>query len=282
VLRKRLAMERTPLHRFRVRLARTADDYESAFRLVQASYVALGIDHALTRHLRMTSQHVLPEAWVLLAEEGGLLVGTMTVTLDSPARLPLDADYPSELDALRTAGARLCEFGTLAVVERRRHSGVSNLLNMAAVTIATQRLQATHLVAGVHPTAIEFYRAAYHFEQLGPAKGHANLEAPVAGMVSDLAVFHRFLEKAFPTPLPTGSLAADHFFGVPLPCIELPPGDHVELLRWKLSREVFQELFNRRTNHLATLDEKTRRYLEQFRSPTTLHDYQRPRLVKAS
>jgi hypothetical protein len=270
LLRQKLRMEHTPLDAFRVRLARTADDYEGVFRLVQATYVATGIADVLESTLRITPQHVLPEAYVLMAHEGERLVGTMTVTLDSPALLPLDKDYPDELDALRAAGGRLCELGSLAIVERCRHRGVMNLLSMAAFTLATSKLEASHVVIGVNPRAFDHFRATYQFAHLGQAKRHAQLVAPVVGLVTDLGTLQAFLRRVYPTPLATGTQVADHFFGAALPCIDLPAGAHGELARWKLSREVFREVFLRRSNHLETLDARTQEYLERARTPTTL------------
>lgn len=270
LIRRKLALEHTPLHRFRVRLARTVDDYEGAFRLVQATYVAIGIENVLSSTLRITPQHVLPEAYVLLVEERGQLVGTMSLTLDSPAGFPLDQDYPEQLNALRAQGARLCEVGSLAVVQRCRHAGVTNLLNLAGYLVVTQKLKASHVVMGVNPKATEHYRAMYDFHPLGGAKDHAALTAPVAGLVNDLSTFEDFMRRSYPKPLQTGALAADHCFGLPLPCVDFPEGGHEELTRWKLSREVFQELFLRRSDRLATLDERTQEYLQQMRSPRTV------------
>lgn len=278
--RRKAALERTPLTRFKIRLAQSVEDYEGAFRLVQAAYVARGIENVLASALRITPQHVLPESYVLLAEEGTHLVGTMTVTLDSPATLPLDKDYTEELQVLRAAGARLCEFGSLAIVERCRSSGVAILLSMAGFTIASQKLKATDVVVGVNPGAEAHYRALYDFQLLGGARTHAQLVAPVVGLKTHLATLERFLERHFSLPLQDGSLVSEPFFGGGLRCIDLPAGSHDELIRWKLSREVFQELFMRRTDRVASLDERTQQHLSQLRSPNTVPGMRRgPRLV---
>lgn len=271
--RRKLAIEETPLGRFRVRLAHTVEDYEGAFRLVQAAYVARGIENVFASTLRITPQHVLPEAYVLIAEEGTKLVGTMTVTLDSPALLPLDKDYPAELQGLRDAGERMCEFGSLAVVERCRNSGVTTLMNMAALTIASQTLRASRVVIGVNPGAVAHHRATYAFRLLGESKNHAQLVAPVRGMVMDLDALEGFLRKKFTKPLRDGTPFAAACFGATLSCIDLPRGSHRELIRWKLSREVFQELFLRRSDRLESLDERTQRHLEAFRTPRTMSKF---------
>lgn len=268
-LRRRVMMEHTPLNRFQVRLAQNADEYWGAFRLVQSAYVAAGIENALSDAVRILPQHVLPEAYVLIATEGDQLVGTMTVTFDSPAGLPLDKDYPTQINDLRAQKLRLAEFGSLAVVERCRHSGVNNLMIMAAFTLATRPLAADRVVIGVNPGATDHFRACYHFDLLGGAKTHAALVAPVTGLVTNLHTLKAFLRSAYPMPLSNGALPVEHFFGEPLSCITLPEGTHEELVRRKLSREVFQELFLRRTDRIATLDATTRDYLELLRTPGT-------------
>lgn len=281
LIRRKVAMESTPLDRFTVRIAHTVDCYEGAFRLVQSAYIAKGIESVLASTLRITPQHVLPEAYVLIAELRGQLVGTMTVTLDSPAGLPLEKDYPEALAPMRAMGRRLCEFGSLAIAERYRNQGVANLLNMAAFTIASQKLNADRIVLGVNPVAVDYYRAMYNAAPFGGPKGHAQLSAPVAGLTIDREGGYEFLCRAYPRRMPTGYLAADHFFGAPLPCIEMPEGSHAELTRWKLSREVFQELFLRRSNRIETLDENTREHLGHMRSPHTVSGYKPSHLVLA-
>lgn len=272
LIRRKARVERADLDAYVVRVARTVPDYESAFSLVRTAYVFLGIESLASPPLRMTDQHVLPEATVLVASEGAGVVGTMTVTADSDAGLPLDKDYKTELDALRRQGARLAEFGSLAIVARCHHTGVTTLMNIAAIRIAREYDRATHIVMGVHPKAAPVYRALWGFQPLGTTKTHANLKAPVASMVLELATLEAFLRRVHTQPMKSGWLPADHFFGARLPCIHLPPdgmsGD--DLVRWQLPREVFRELFLRRSQLLEKLPEPTRKYLETRRSKQTL------------
>lgn len=274
--RKRLAFEQLPSGRFTIRLARSVADYDGCFRLVQAAYVARGIADVAGDVVRITPQHLLPEAYVLLAEEGEQLVGTMTVTLDSPAELPLDNDYGSALATLRGQALRLCEVGSQAVVERCRGADVAALMCFAAFNIASQKLRADRIVIGVNPSAVYHLRAAFGFQPLGPARHHAQLVAPVVGLQCNLHTLYDFLEAGFPRLLRTGLSVAEHCFGAPLPCIDLPQGSHAELMRWKMPREVFQRLFGGNSDRLRLLEPRARRHLEQLRSPTTVGHYQCP------
>lgn len=253
MLRRKAAFHRTPLDRYQVRVARTAREYEDAFRLVQLSYVYQGIARVDENELRITKQHLLPEATVLVAYEGDNLVGTMTVTLDSAAALPLDKDYPRELNALRQSGARLVEYGSLAVIERCWHTGVTDLMNILAYSLATGPLCASHVVIGVHPRVTDFYRAVYDFAPLAGARHHATLAAPVAGMVQDLSRFRSFLQRHFRAPMQSGHRPVEHFFGRPLSGTATLPLhlDIDALARWKMPSEVFQEVFVRRRSRAS-------------------------------
>lgn len=270
--RARSRLYETPFDRFTVSAARSAADYREAFRLVQVAYAWLGIETVTGPTMRISPQHVLPEATVLIArDEAQRMVATMTVTLDSAAGLPLDKDYPEALAALRRPGRRLVEYGSLAVVQRCKRSGVSTLLSMAAHALATNHLGATHVVMGVHPKAAPIYRAVYDFAPLGPPRAHATLEAPVQGMVQDLATVEAFFQRHFPGKTALGRPLCRHYFvdGLP-PCITLPPeGDLEQLARWKMPREVFRELFVDSSDRLETLDEETRKQLDHWRSPKT-------------
>ena len=114
-----MQLHRTPLDRFQLRIAHTAEEYDAAFRLTQAGYVFQGIaDISRSNEHRIAPQHLLPESLVIVAYEATSLLAPMTVFADSPAGLPLEKEYPEALDALRGAGHTLVEWGALAIVRR--------------------------------------------------------------------------------------------------------------------------------------------------------------------
>lgn len=282
VMRNKAGFYRVQPNRFHVRVARSAEDYKLAFRLVQVSYVAEGIEPLGPVGLRIVEQHVLPESTVLLAYEGSSVVATMTVTLDSPAGLPLDSEYGAELAALRDNGDRLVEFGAFSVVRRCQGSGVAQMLCLAASRIALHEQNASGLpnadriVIGVHPKVGDFYRAVWGFQCLGTAKAHSELKAPVLGLSVHGRELHQHVERHFPKPMYTGVRPADHVFdGPPVPGLELPGplSDDPALVRWKMSREVFRELFFEQSDRISTLSDATRRYVLQRRSRQTCPDF---------
>lgn len=242
-IRWRVRFHETPLDRYQIRIARSAAEYDQALRLVHASYVYQGLESVRANEVRLTPQHLLPQATVILAYEGEQLVGTMTVTADSPAGLPLDKDYPEEMAQLRKSGARIVEYGSLTVVQRCWHSGVTNLMNIAAYRIATEQHHATHTVVGVAPRAMPVYRALFNFRVFGGQKHHVQLVSAMYGLVQDMAAAPAFVRRHFSRPMRSGHLPIAHFSGLPLPCIDLPRGLTLpEFVAWKRSSDVVREM----------------------------------------
>lgn len=277
LLRRAARLHAVSTDKYSVRLATTAQEHRDAYALVHTAYAYQGIELVTANPLRVTPQHLLPEANVLVAYEGEVLVGTMTVFHDSPAGLPLDKDYGQQIDLLRAQGHTLVEYGALAVVERCWHTGVTTLLNIAAHWLSVNLLQASHCVIGVHPKAARWYQAIYKFERLGQAQAHAQLRAPVIGLKQDLAQSQRHLDRCYRKQMENGIRLCDAFQHLGIACVQLPRQLNA---RHKLSREVFQELFIERSDQLARLDPVTRAYLEEWRTPETL--VERPARVSSA
>lgn len=272
IIRHRARFDRIALDRFSIRVARTLEEYESAFRLVHISYAYLGIEPMRPVDLRVTEQHALREAIVLVAYEAGQPVGTITVTGDSPAGLPLDADYPMELSDLRSSGTRLAEIGSFAVVGRCRHSGVALLLALAATRVAFRTLSASHIVLGINPHASRMYRAIWGFEPLGAPRDHASLRAPVAGHVVSRERLLSHVRTHFPRPMASGKVAEAHLMnGPPLPCVSVPNDSlNPDLSEFKMPREVFRALFINDGERWSRLSANTRAHVKRQRTEETL------------
>lgn len=273
LIRRKARLHETPLDKFEIRVAHTTQEHEDAFRLVNVAYIFGGIEALKNApNLKITPQHVLPESTILVAYEDDRPVGTLTVTLDSRAGLCLDNDYHEELEALRQRGCRLVEYGSFAVVKRCQGRGVNVLLNIAAQYLAVNVLKATHCVVGVHPKAEPIYRALFNFEPLGPVQRHAELNAPVRGLVQDIGAFPAFSKRHHPRPLASGFTFGEHCYEVLPSCIPLPPFENnQQFARWKLPRSVFRELFISRSNRLETLKTSVRLHLTSSRSQQTLY-----------
>lgn len=276
VLRRRARIHDVPLDRFKVKLARSADELEDAFKLLHDAYVERGLERPREGAMRITPQHVLAESLVFVVYEDSQAIGTMTMTKDSPVGLPLDKDYPQELAGLRERGD-VAEFGSFAVSRKWRYAGVPVLLSMTAHWVVRNIFRASYCAIGVNPACEGYYRAVYNFSALGPRQCHAELSAPVVGLHHETRQFEHFCKKHFRIPMQSGRLPHEHFcFELP-ECVDIPAsvcaGDAAGL---KLTRRAFREFFIQRTKQIYSLDPETRRYLKSQRSPETLHPTHTP------
>lgn len=263
-IRRKAAMNSLPMQRFRLVVAQTAEQYRDAFRLLQVGYVFEGIEPVSGRALRISEHHVLRESTVVLAYEGRQVVGTMTVTLDSPGGLPLERDYQAEIAALRGQPCtRLAELGSFAIVRRCWNSGVAQLLGIACVQLGV-RQRTNQFVIGVHPKAGEVYSALYGFTQMGKVRPHCSLKAPVVGLQVDSARLEAHWRRHY-RPLPDGTcLAACIFRCAPMPCFALPRDVcSRRFTRRKMPSGVFQQIFGRESDRLETLSDPVRTHLER-------------------
>ncbi len=275
LIRRKAQLHAIDVDRFEIRLARTAQEYEDAFRLVHVGYVFQGIEPLKTVDLRMTEQHVLPEASVLVAYEGRQIVGTISVTKDSPAGLPFDKDYPEELEALRRTGARISEIGSLAVVRRCWHTSLMPLLGMAAARLGFRVHDSSHEVIGIHPKAAPFYRALFHFHALGAARSHAELTAaPVIGMVHERDATRAHMIRHYRRPMDkaNGIMPVEYSFAPTTPRGLYLPEDipAEEWPRFKMSRDVFRQIFVERSNRVIELSQRTSSHLRSQRTEETI------------
>lgn len=94
--------------RVRVQLARTKEEYEQAFRLMQAGRKELGLDSA-EAELWVTKQHALPSTNIIVALNGNNVVGAITLFGESAFRLPLEEQ--ADLSPFRESlNGRIAEF----------------------------------------------------------------------------------------------------------------------------------------------------------------------------
>lgn len=271
--RRKAALTSLPHGRFTLRFARTLAEYEDAFRLVYVSYASLGIERPSREGLRMADHHSLSEAKVITAYEADRVVGTITVTFDSPAGVPLDAEVPAHLVEMRKRGYQLAEIGSLAVVQRCRRGGVSQLLSLAALRVAFGLGRASHAVIGVNPRAAAFYRGVWGFDVFGGEHDHPDLHAPVATLLISRDRLFEHSRRHYRRACPSGRTVSDHLFAsdAPLPgCVIDPSQGAEELDRIRMSREIFQSLFRLQTDRLGHLQSAVRDYVGEQRSPDTV------------
>jgi len=94
-------------------------------------------------------------------------IATITVGVDCPAGLAVEAIYPEEVKALRASGKRLGEFTKLAVDNVVRSQSVLAAIFHIAYIYAYRIRGCTDLVIEVNPRHVRFYESKLGFEVYG-------------------------------------------------------------------------------------------------------------------
>ena len=100
---------------------------------------------------------------LIASNAAGEAVGTLTLGLDGPAGLLVDNIHGTELDAVRTAGGRVCELTRLAVDEHADSRSVLAALFGLAFLLGRVLHQATDVFIEVNPRHVAFYARALGF-----------------------------------------------------------------------------------------------------------------------
>ncbi|MFA7667478.1 MAG: hypothetical protein WCY32_15320 [Burkholderiaceae bacterium] len=166
-------------NRFRIRLANDEGRRSLASYLVSKRYGWRGY--------QVGPAKANPNQVTLVASDEDRALATLSVGFDSPAGLLVDKLYPDEVNALRTDGARLCEFTRLAVETGRHSREVLAMLFHIAYIYARRINHHTDLLIEVNPRHVRFYETALGFEQFGPERICPRVHAPAVLLKLDLA-----------------------------------------------------------------------------------------------
>lgn len=155
---------------FHIRMASCAGGREAASLLIRKMYGWRGyrVD---------PGELAAADRITLYAETGGKVVGTMSLCLDSAARLPADDNFRDMLDPLRAAGRRLCEPSRLAI-----DTGVTKRVFAALIHISYIYAHNLHgftdYVIEVNPRHVQFYKRMLGFDDFGAERPCARVGAP--------------------------------------------------------------------------------------------------------
>lgn len=172
---KNLAAEQ---QKFKIRLATSEDRADSASLLIQKMYSWRGYQAA-----GIQSD---PNRVTLLAFDHDVIVGTLTLGLDSPVGLLVDELYKPEVDALRAQGRRVCELTKLAIDESVRSKQVLAALFHIAYIYGHNIHHGTDFVIEVNPRHTLFYKKMLGFEDYGQERHCERVNAPAALLRLDL------------------------------------------------------------------------------------------------
>jgi ribosomal protein S18 acetylase RimI-like enzyme len=254
------------------KIAQEASEFEDAFELVWDSYVKVGLQADDGMHLRITKYHLLPSTKVLVAihrpeldkknpdydklKEPGIVVGTLTLVLDSPLGLPMEEICCQEVAALRNTGRSVAEVIALAVNPDFRKDNIMMYLYKLMFQYARYK-GVTDLACSVTKKHIKFYRRMLLFKPMGELKKYSaanQLETQCHRLDLQHAeqkakdVYHsRHFDADLYTFFFTENPSAGRSFGEGSP--------------W--SRDQLGYFIEQRTRLLATLDERTRDILRQ-------------------
>lgn len=156
---------------FKVRLADTDGRRNRASILVKKMYAWRG--YKVAWHARQQANRV-----TLVASHGDLPMATISVSFDSSAGLLVDELYKPEVDELRGAGKRVCEFTKLAVDGASRSKRVLATLFHIAYIYSYRMNNYSDLFIEVNPRHVRFYEQMLGFRQLGPVRQNARVDAP--------------------------------------------------------------------------------------------------------
>lgn len=174
---------------FKIRVARHTGAHRDAGALVERQYAGRGY----TVPNRGAKPN--PQLATFLAYDEGMIVGTVSVRLDSKQGLGADELYAKEIDILRSMGNRVCEFTRLAVDRTAASKPVLAGLFHTAYLYASVIRGYTHAVIEVNPRHVAYYGNALGFAAIGPQRMNTRVNAPAvllyapfAGIAQSLAL----------------------------------------------------------------------------------------------
>lgn len=145
---------------------------ESAYRLAWRVYRNKGYVGEEGSGLVLSPYDAHPSTFTLLVRnEKGDDVATVTLVFDSDAGLPCDEIYRDELTTLRAQGRRMAEVTRLAIADEYGNSKqLIPLIFNAIYVYACLNRGYTDFVIEVNPRHVGFYRRFLLFEAAGPVR----------------------------------------------------------------------------------------------------------------
>jgi hypothetical protein len=177
---------------FKVEVAQTQEDLESAYALLHDCYVGIKIIDPQPSGLRCNLFSFLPTSTIIVAKLNGKVVGTVSAIRDSTSGLPSDKEFLQENNQFRRQGKALVEASALAVApEFRGGHSVSFLLMKYLYNYCRHCFRGDFMVGAVHPRSEDFYKALWQFRKNGKPIQYGSLNGAAAIHISmDLSDDH--------------------------------------------------------------------------------------------
>lgn len=166
---------------FTIHTADTRERRRDAARLIRQRYSWRGY-RSVTLPPEQRAQR-----YTLTAASPQQVLGTITVGLDSAEGLNCEYLFSDEVQALRAAGLRLCEFTRLAVDAAAQSRSVLAALFHAAYLVAYRVGGFDRLLIEVHPRHVRLYERMFGARVVGTQRHHPGVDAPAVLLSLDLA-----------------------------------------------------------------------------------------------
>ena len=192
---------------FKIRVAKRAHPHPDAVALIQKKYAGRGYVVPVGKRRR--------RVMTFLAYDEGQIVGTVGVGADSDKGLSADELYRADIDRLRAAGCRVCEFTRLAVDRTAASKPVLAGLFHTAYLYASKIRGYTHAVIEVNPRHIAFYGKELKFHPVGPERLNQRVHAPAVLLCASFETIAQGLAQYAGKNPPPGTRRTLFYYGFP-------------------------------------------------------------------
>jgi hypothetical protein len=173
-----------------IEAARSEQHHHGANRLLQQRYSWRGY-RAVSLPLTGANEH-LP----LTASRDGAVIGTLTVGFDGPRGMNCDASFGDEVQALRDAGQRLCEFTKLAVESEDGSCQVLAALFHVAFLAARNLHRVDTVLLEVNPRHVRYYQRMLGATVVGLERANTRVSAPAVLLSIPCSHIRRQIDQA--------------------------------------------------------------------------------------
>ena len=155
---------------FMIRLADTDAGRNSASLLISKMYA--------TRGYNVGKMEKDPHRITIAASDKGVVVGTVTLGLDSEKGILADENFKDHADQYRARGARLCEITKLAFDPQvKSKMALASLLHILFI-YARYVYQCTDVLVEVNPRHRRFYQTMLDFADQAEMRHNSRVDAP--------------------------------------------------------------------------------------------------------
>ncbi|PCJ51666.1 MAG: hypothetical protein COA79_25625 [Planctomycetota bacterium] len=170
-----------------IKIAKDQNLKEEAYRLIYQTYLEKGFTEKNASEMWYSVYDLLDESIVVVAMDNNIVVGALTLILDSEFGLPANELYEKELSRIR-ANNTLTEITSLGILKSARFSTtiLVKLFNQAYLYSKGSK-NSTHFIITVNPRHVMFYQKKLLFEKIGSVKYYDKVGgAPAELLILDL------------------------------------------------------------------------------------------------